>query len=284
MYLCCTTHAGESPQAPPTFSTWAFSSPAPMPDVLAALARCNVGPVIHARKTRLAFPPVGRDPTTALVEVATRYESCARCHLAENRTRIVSFRGNPEAVVCVVSDSPSFEDDTRGLPMAGNVGKLQDELFGEAGIDAGRDLAWIPLVGCRTCDNRSAADRAPTQLERVACAERAVLLLRALRPRIVLCLGTSPAEFFFTSTPQVNSWTPLVSDKHPEDTVLVGVVKSPAQLLRTIGMPNTYKDYAAARLFLRGLRDMLAQAPKKVSAWRFMPQHLLTLAAPLVGP
>jgi DNA polymerase len=231
----------------------------------------------------LDYPPVSQEPGAGIRQVEERYAGCERCHLSRDRTKIAFIKGNPYAAVACVGEGPGRDEDTQGVPFVGRSGKLQDALFEENGIRPLEDLVWMNLVGCRPCDNRHAPDRAPTLVEKAACSERTLMLLRALRPRVVLCLGEQATSMFFEEPPNPNTWATFTPPDEPRDAVLVGCVRHPAYLLRTIGMQNTYREYAAARLFYRGLREMLPGL-QKVSAWRLGLRYLAEVVEPIIGP
>jgi uracil-DNA glycosylase len=276
------THSGPIPEAPNTLSTLVVPTD-PGPDVARALLAPGRLPILALRSFALDFPPVSPDPAAAVQQIADRYRDCERCHLSDRRTRIAHIKGNPYAAVVCLGEGPGKDEDIQGVPFVGRSGQLQDALFAESGIRPLEDMAWINLVGCRPCENRHAPDRVPTLVEKIACAERTLMLLRALRPRVVLCLGEQATSMFFEEAPNPNSWATLTPPDDPRDAVVVGVVRHPAYLLRTIGMQNTYREYAAARLFYRGFRGMLPGL-QKVASWRFGLRYLAALTGPLIGP
>jgi uracil-DNA glycosylase len=140
------------------------------------------------------------------------------------------------------------------------------------------------LVGCRPSDAHrwEQEDRPPTTLEKVACSERTLMLLRAIRPRVVLCLGKIATSFFFEHPPPVNTWTTIRPAGHPEDRVYVAHLRHPSFLARSVMVPKQYKEYAAAVRFYQRLAERLPQLTK-VSRWRFHPKYVEWLQVPEVG-
>jgi uracil-DNA glycosylase family 4 len=159
---------------------------------------------------------------------------------------------------------------------------LQDELFREFGINPFA-LAWLNLVGCRPCDYAVWADnRAPNRVEMLACSERTWMLMSAIRPRVVVCLGKEATAMFWDKPPDVWTWHRLVPPDAPDDWIMVGHARHPAYLARVIGMPSNYKEYASARTFYGALREQL-DGMSKTSAWRFGLRYLNGLSEPEVG-
>lgn len=283
MYIALATHAGPVPDAPQALTTLVAPARVTPEEAARGIAQLNSAPILRVAEYVLDYPGVSSDPAVAVEETVRRYTDCERCHLSDRRTKIVHVKGNPRAAVVAIGEGPGRDEDLQGMPFVGKSGRLQDELFRESGIDPINEIAWINLVGCRPCDSRHAPDRPPSLVEKAACSERTLMLLRGLRPRIVLCLGEQAATMFFEES-HPNTWATLTPPDRPMDAVLVGVVRHPAYLLRTIGMPNTYREYAAARLFYRALREMMTPTLQKVAVWSFGLRYLATITGPMVGP
>ena len=248
---------------------------------LAANAVGGVWPSSIVQNT-LDYPPVPLDSVQGVQAVAARYAECSRCHLSTRRTYICNVKGDPNSPVACVGEGPGRDEDARGTPFVGAAGRLQDELFREFGINP-NGLAWLNLVGCRPCDYAVWADnRAPNRVEMLACSERTWMLMSAIRPRVVVCLGAEATAMFWDKPPDVWTWHRLALPDAPDDWIMVGYARHPAYLARVIGMPSNYKEYASARTFYGALRGEMAGLCK-VSAWRFGLRYLDGLSAPEVG-
>lgn len=248
-----------------------------------AARRLPMYPPMHVRQFPLEFPAVSSVPQLALAEVEHRYADCARCHLSESRTKIVYFRGDPDSSVALIGEGPGRDEDVVGQPFVGKSGRLENVLLQESGIPE-NGVGWINLVGCRPCESRHDEDRPPTLVERAACSERTLMLLRALRPRIVVCLGSEATAIFFDEPPKHNTWTDFPGPEGaPHDWVRVGVMRHPAYLLRCIAVPNSYKEYFGARMFLSQLRGMMSAGLTKVTAWPFGMRFLAQVQGPTMG-
>lgn len=280
IYTYTTVHRPEHPSAPPPVATAVATKRLtnPQPLVRTCLER-DPGIVTGFSEHHLSFPEV--QPGRAGVEqTASRYGACARCHLSERRTRVCHIKGNPNAVIAVVGEGPDKAEDTRGVPFCGPEGKLQDGLFRECGIDPLRDLAWLTLVGCRPCNNRFASTRKPTDVEKIACSERTTMLLQAIRPRVVLCLGDAAATMFWDSAPPPNTWHTLRPRGAPQDWIRVGVARHPGYLLRSV--MSRYQEYFSARMFLLRLKEALPTLSHP-SRWYPTLNYLKALDTPKVG-
>jgi DNA polymerase len=232
----------------------------------------------------LIYPdPPAEDCTAATAWTIATYGNCARCNLCDRRNRIAHIKGNPEAAVVVVGEGPGRDEDARGIPFVGRAGRLQEELFRECGIDPTNDVAWINLVGCRPCENRFTDDRPPTLVEKVACSERFLLMLRSIRPRVVICAGEQPTTAFFEKPPVQNTWHTFTAPDG--DQVVIGVARHPAYLVRIVGIakPRNYAEYFGAKLFYRELKRRLDAGITKVRRWPFGLRYLQDLTEPTVG-
>lgn len=223
----------------------------------------------------LHFPDVPADPRAALDAIQRYYANCDRCHLSERRTRVVFFRGDPDSAVALVGEGPGRTEDAHGLPFVGDSGRLQDKLLEGAGIPS-NVLAWLNLVGCRPCDNRFAPDRPPSIVEKAACAERTLMLLRALRPSVVVCLGQEATGLFFAEPPDPWTWTTT------EAGVVVGHARHPAYLLRRIGVQGGEAERVAALRFYGQLRERLPDL-QKLPSWPLPINYLGEFADGRIG-
>jgi uracil-DNA glycosylase family 4 len=280
IHVYAVEHRPPDPRAPEAHTTYASPREASREEIAHAVAEVNAEPIQAIRPFVLDYPNLGSDPAAGIEAVRQRYADCERCHLSDRRTRIVHVKGNPNAAVLVLGEGPGRKEDTAGEPFIGPAGKLQDEMFRECGIDPLREVAWITMVGCRPCNSRYDEERAPTDVEKLACSERTLLLLRALRPRVVICLGEGATSMFWSEPPAPNTWHPLRPKTAPEDWIVVGVARHPTYILNSV-MKN-YREYFAAKLFLRRLRRRMNGSLTKVSAWRFMPDYLRN-AQPVAG-
>ncbi len=101
----------------------------------------------------------------------------------------------------IVGEQPGDREDVAGRPFVGPAGALLDEALREAGIDredvyvtnAVKHFKWKPR-GKRRMHQR------PTQTEVNACKPWLEAELAVIRPRVIVCLGATPAQAFFGSS------------------------------------------------------------------------------------
>lgn len=274
LHLYLTEHLGTPGVAESVFYG-TTSSPAPLePAVLGQHTKAVIPePTTRFWHKELLYPEVSRDPVEAVAEVEARYANCAGCHLSNRRTRVSFIKGNPLAACAFFGEGPGRTEDAQGVPFVGESGRLEDKLCLEQGIDPLTDLCWFNLVGCRPCDTRWAPNRPPSCVERFACSERTLMLLRAIRPRVVVCLGAEPTSLFWDKPPDPWTWHTLYPPSLNGDWMAVGYARHPAYLLRTLPVQGGARELHASRRFLGELKKRLAGLDK-LPLWPLPLQYL----------
>jgi len=119
----------------------------------------------------------------ALEAIAAEVRTCARCKLAQGRTRAVPGEGNPDTEVMFVGEGPGQTEDAQGRPFVGRAGELLVRLL--ASIGWRRQEVFITnIVKCRPPGNRD-----PEPDEIAACAPYLQRQLEVLDPAVVVTLG-----------------------------------------------------------------------------------------------
>lgn len=117
------------------------------------------------------------------------WKSCASCALGAHRTRVVMWRGSPDAKIFMIGEAPGAEEDAQGMPFVGLAGKALDEMLAEAGLSPKDDLFIANVVACRPPNNRI-----PLMLERMACRPRLEAMLQVVQPKVLVLLGATAAR------------------------------------------------------------------------------------------
>jgi len=223
-------------------------------------------PPIRFWRHRLTYPSVPNDPSEAIAQVEARYRACARCHLSSRRTRVVFYRGRHEAPVVFVGEGPGETENRNGIPFTGAAGRLQNVLISGVGIDPDA-IGWMNICGCRPCDHRFAPNRQPTIVEKAACSERTLMLLRGLRPSVVVCLGAEATGMFWDDPPHPWTWHTLPGG------LVVGHARHPSYLLRRVMTPGGEAERIAGIRFFTALKERMPYL-RKLPAWP-LPLHYL---------
>ena len=136
------------------------------------------------------LPPQPRLP--ALRRAA---EDCQGCDLYRNATQTVFGEGPQQANVVLVGEQPGDQEDRQGHPFVGPAGRLLDRALEEAQIErnevyvtnAVKHFKWI-WRGKRRLHQK------PSVRQVVACKPWLDAELAALKPKIVVCMGSTAAQ------------------------------------------------------------------------------------------
>lgn len=121
--------------------------------------------------------------TRSLDEIRKECEGCRKCSLAETRTNVVFGVGNPNADVMFIGEAPGEKEDLSGIPFVGAAGKLFDKYLVAVGIP--REEIYIAnMLKCRPPKNRD-----PKPEEQDLCIEYLREQVRAVSPKLIVCLG-----------------------------------------------------------------------------------------------
>ena len=110
--------------------------------------------------------------------------------ICKNCLNVVEGKGNLNADILFIGESPGKNEDEQGLPFVGAAGKLLDSLLEEAGIS--QDLIYIAnILKCRPPENRD-----PTNDEIKAHTPWLIEQIKEIKPKIICTLGNYATKFF----------------------------------------------------------------------------------------
>src|SRR5437773_8421738 len=143
----------------------------------------------------LKHPAERLPPGATLAQVRSAAAACRACDLWRHATQTVFGEGGARAPIVLVGEQPGDQEDRAGHPFVGPAGRVLEEALAVAGIDprrvyvtnAVKHFKWIPR-GKRRLHAK------PRLSEIEACNPWLVLELSRLRPRVVVCLGTTAAR------------------------------------------------------------------------------------------
>lgn len=120
---------------------------------------------------------------TTLENIKKECASCRKCPLCQTRTNLVFGTGNPQAKLMFIGEAPGEQEDLSGVPFVGAAGKLFDKYLAAVGIK--REEVYIAnILKCRPPKNRD-----PKPEEQDACIDHLRAQVKAIRPKIIVCLG-----------------------------------------------------------------------------------------------
>jgi len=120
---------------------------------------------------------------------------CRACPLWERGTQTVFGEGPPLAEIMFVGEQPGNAEDLAGRPFVGPAGRLLDRALAEVGIDR-RDVYVTNAVKHFKWEARGKRriHQKPAPGEVRACKPWLEAELRVVRPRAVVCLGSTAAQ------------------------------------------------------------------------------------------
>lgn len=152
----------------------------------------------------LDLPSSGRNLETIAAEV----RACQKCGLAAGRTLAVPGEGNPKSQILFIGEGPGHDEDVQGRPFVGRAGQLLTKIIAAMGFE--RSEVFIAnIVKCRPPENR-----VPHRDEAEACAPYLLEQIAVLRPRVIVTLGKTAADFFLPNVKAMSSIRGVFQEWH----------------------------------------------------------------------
>ena len=170
-------------------------------------------------------------PTRSLKALREASLGCRGCHLYRCGTQTVFGEGPKRSEMMLVGEQPGDREDREGHPFVGPAGTLLDTALARAGIDRNdiyltnvvKHFKWEPR-GKRRIHKKPDLD------EILACRPWLEAEIRAVRPRVLVCLGATAAQALLGRGFRVTRDRGVPLDSELADTVLATV--HPSSILR----------------------------------------------------
>jgi uracil-DNA glycosylase family protein len=145
------------------------------------------------REIETAAPLIPPRPTLNKLREAAA--DCKACHLWKLGTQTVFGEGRQSSTVMFIGEQPGNREDLEGRPFVGPAGALLDKALEEAGIDRARvyvsnvvkHFKWEPR-------GKRRIHKKPNALEIAACRPWLEAEIRVVKPRAIICLGSTAAQ------------------------------------------------------------------------------------------
>ncbi|MDO8467715.1 MAG: uracil-DNA glycosylase [Nanoarchaeota archaeon] len=112
--------------------------------------------------------------------------------ICKNCKNIVIGKGNLNADILFVGESPGKNEDEQGLPFVGKAGKNLDELLEKVGLSL-EDVYIANILKCRPPENRD-----PTIEEIKAHTPWLLQQIKEIKPKVICSLGNYATKFFLS--------------------------------------------------------------------------------------
>jgi uracil-DNA glycosylase len=132
-------------------------------------------------------------PTVKKLQIAAT--GCKACHLWKLGTQTVFGEGKQSSTVMFIGEQPGDREDLEGRPFVGPAGGLLDKALVEAGIDRSKvyvtnvvkHFKWEPR-------GKRRIHKKPNALEIRACRPWLDAEISTVKPRAIICLGSTAAQ------------------------------------------------------------------------------------------
>jgi uracil-DNA glycosylase len=206
-----------------------------------------------------AWRPAPVPDTSSLPQVRAAARSCTACHLYKRATQTVFGEGPKHASIMLVGEQPGDYEDVAGKPFVGPAGKILDRALAEAGINrdevyvtnAVKHFKWEPR-GKRRIHQK------PNSREMAACRPWMEAEMRLVKPKLVVCLGSTAGQAFFGPSFRVTRERGKVLSSKLAPKVVATV--HPSSLLRQPDEVSRDREYAC---FVVDLKAALKAAGEK---------------------
>jgi DNA polymerase len=147
--------------------------------------------------------PRGAKPAAVLPTLKTidalrdAASDCKACDLWKTGTQTVFGEGRSRAQIMLVGEQPGDQEDRDGRPFLGPAGKLLDRALAQAGLDRSqvyltnvvKHFKWVAAAR-----GKKRIHKKPRYSEIHACRPWLDAELRVVKPRILVCLGSTAAQ------------------------------------------------------------------------------------------
>jgi DNA polymerase len=214
-----------------------------------AAAQTSATPGAQNRRNPAAGPSSGAGTQTPAPHTPKRtrlkrlyYQTkdCDKCALHKGRNAYVFGAGSVDAPCMVIGEAPGAEEDRQGLPFVGKAGTLLTKMLQSISLDRQKDAFITSICKCRPPHNRP-----PTNAERTMCMSILIAQIEIIRPRVILCLGTTAAHTLLERTETLSR---LRTESHTVRGIPAFVTYHPAALLRNPSLKrSTYEDLLSCK-------------------------------------
>jgi DNA polymerase len=190
--------------------------------------------------------------TKDLAKLRTAAARCEACPLYKNATQTVFGEGSRSAELVLVGEQPGDQEDRTGHPFVGPAGQLLDRALQEAGIDrklayvtnAVKHFKWEPR-------GKRRLHKKPNSRDIAACRPWLIAEMRAIRPQVLVLLGSTAAQSVLGPHVRVlRDRGQVMTSEYCEQTM---VTVHPSSLLRAPDEESRQRNYAG---FVRDLKKV----------------------------
>jgi DNA polymerase len=200
--------------------------------------------------------PAAVPDTNSLATLREAAAHCTACPLYKNATQTVFGEGRKKPALMLLGEQPGDQEDLSGKPFIGPAGQILNRALEKAGIDRNavyvtntvKHFKWEPRGKRRIHQKPSSRDIA-------ACRPWFEAELRVVKPKVLVCLGSTAGQAIFGSGFRVTRERGRVLESKFAPCVVATV--HPSSLLRQPDEESRHREY---QLLVDDLRVALAAA------------------------
>lgn len=132
-----------------------------------------------------------KDKTQLPYKSEQGYHSCASCGLYKyTLTPRMKPYGKFKKGIMVLGEGPGEEEDKKGKPWQGKMGRALQKKFRQLGVDLFEDCVSLNAINCRPVDKKG-NNRPPTEFEIACCRQKVLNAIKQYQPKVILLMGGS---------------------------------------------------------------------------------------------
>jgi len=117
------------------------------------------------------------------------YHSCASCGLYKYvLTPRMKPYGKFKKGIMVIGEGPGEDEDKKGKPWQGKMGRALQRKFKELGISLFEDCISLNAVNCRPVDEKG-NNRPPSDYEIACCRQKVMDVIKQYKPKVIILQG-----------------------------------------------------------------------------------------------
>jgi DNA polymerase len=187
--------------------------------------------------------------------------SCRACPLWKDATQTVFGEGPKHAKVMLVGEQPGDKEDLAGKPFVGPAGQMLDRALEEAGIDRGKVYVTNAVKHFKFLPRgKIRLHQKPNTPEIMACRPWYERELAAIKPALVVAMGTTAAQSVFGKITPINKSRSRLIEL--EEGVKALVTVHPSYLLRLPDQDAKAREYERFVDDLKMAADFLKKAAR----------------------
>jgi uracil-DNA glycosylase len=181
-------------------------------------------------------------PSSSLKTLREEAAHCRACPLWKDATKTVFGEGPAHARAVLVGEAPGDKEDLAGKPFVGPAGLMLDRALIEAGIDRRQVYVTNAVKHFKfVLRGKFRLHQKPTTMEIKACRPWYERELAAIKPTLVVAMGTTAAQSVFGKITPINKTRGRLIDLDEGIKALVTV--HPSYLLRLPDADSKAREY-----------------------------------------